>query len=364
MRDSVSERRQAACGGRYSEPFNTGALTSNRSFTYQAVACHEIRWLDLIQQKHNALRALRAGDDTDWRIYLQERESLFYDPDEHRPYQGAIELTSKITKDRAGMPNKVSRLGIGDWQQGFKALGELTHWWVLIVDVDAQCNRQVVFEGRVETDSEMLKVLDDHGVLRSAVFLDASKNTKSILSLCYREGLNAVSGIESHRGHFRHDDGSRHYYSQEKVICAELNMPPKYEQVNERKESGWELAYDPKEPVAISYNKAGLLKNFFFLKDMKANVLSDKPDSTVEDYISIIIPSDVSDEFKLHFDSWERVPFANKKTNDEIEGFRKLRRQDHLMMCLAYADMILDWSGMLGKRLAELGIKIQTEESK
>ena len=63
--------------GRYSESFQYGCpvLSSQRSYTLQAVSCHTMRWLDLIQEKHIALRALRAADDSSsWKQYLQERE--------------------------------------------------------------------------------------------------------------------------------------------------------------------------------------------------------------------------------------------------------------------------------------------------
>lgn len=360
LRDDIRERRSAALAGRYSDPFNTGALLTNRSYTLQAVACHDIRWLDLIMEKHQALRSLKAGDDTDFRRYMQEREAVFYDADAHRPYQGALEVTRRLLKNRAGMKDRLTRLAIADWQQGFKHLGELTHWWLLIIDVDHKLNRQIVFEGKIATDAELVLEIDAHEVKRSSCFLDASKNTKAILSFCYREGLNAVSGIQSHRGFFRHEDGTRRYYAMENPICTELNMPARYEQRYAKKGGEVILDHAPDEPVIISYNKAGLLKNHFFLRDMKANVLANVASAGPEDYIDLIVPGDISEEFKLHMDAWDRVKDKTKKTNDEVEGFCKKRREDHLMMCLAYSDMVLDWSGLLGDRLAQLGIKLDT----
>jgi len=363
MRDDPRERRAVAAAGRYSEPFNTGALLTNRSVTYQAVACDEIRWLDLVQEKHQALRSLRSGDDADWRRYLQEREALFYDADAHRPISGVVEITRQLTKNRAGLKDRALRLAIGDWQQGYKKEGELTHWWLLIVDVDKACNRQVVFEGKVATDAELVLELAAHDVRRTACFLDASKNTKAILSFCYREGLNAVSGIESHRGYFRHADGTRRYYSMEKPICTEVNLPSKYQSRPVRKGGEVVMDYAPDEPVIINYNKAGLLKNHFFLRDMKANVLANNAAATPADYISLIVPGDVSEDFKKHMESWERAARNTKlATSGEPEEFRKLGKADHLLMCLAYADMILDQCELLGDQLARLGLKPELKE--
>jgi len=115
--------------------------------------------------------------------------------------------------------------------------------------------------------------------------------------------------------------------------------------------------------VIINYNKAGLLKNHFFLRDMKANVLANNPSATPADYISLIVPGDVSEDFKKHMESWERAARNTKlATSGEPEEFRKLGKADHLLMCLAYADMILDQCELLGDQLARLGLKPETKE--
>lgn len=356
IQDIAAQRRTMK--GCYSKPRNEGAHISHRSWNFEGVSCDAIRWLTLIQEWHSSIRALKAGDNEPMRRFVTERECRFYSEDSI-PFKGQIVLNTAVTKNREGLQNRAARLWAADWQQGYKAKGELTHYWLVIEDVMENCNSQIVFEGMVATDSELVATLDAFNCPRSAGVVDASKNTKAILSFCYREGLNAVSGIQSHKGSFRHKaDGVSRFYSEEKPIHLELNMPPKFDYVATR--DG--MIPNPQEPVIISYNKAGLLANHFFIRDLKANVLKNNPTAQPHEYFERTIPGDVSEDFTQQNESWERVSNKQQKTNDEVEGFRKLRNADHLFMCLAYIDLLKEQSGLLGDQLARMGIKTETEK--
>ena len=365
MPDDITQRRSAAAGGRYCQPFNTGALLSNRSYLYQAVACHDIRWLDLVQQKHQALRSLKAGDDTDWRIYLQERESVFYDPNEHRPFQGAVLTTSGRQLNRQGLPDEQAKIWAADWQQGFKHLGELTHYWLVIESVLENCSSQVIYAGKVADEMELLTVLKEHGITEDCGladgFIDASKNTKHILSFCLRNGINAVIGGDQGLRGFRWPDGTWQYFSQKRFIWRELNYPePKYPL--RATPEGW--AEDHDEPFIIRYNKAGLLKNHFFIREFKANVLQNNPAAAPDQYIERIIPEDIGEDYLKHHEAWERdLKARGIRKMGEVEGFKQVRRADHLLSCTTYIDLMKDLSGLLGSRLASLGLKPTTEDN-
>jgi hypothetical protein len=356
VRDYAAERRTLK--GRYSSPRNEGAHISHRSWNFEAVACDAIKWLTLIQEWHGAIRAMKVGDSEPMRRFVTERECRFWS-DEMMPFSGQVIVNTAVKKDREGLKSRAARLAAADWQQGFKHLGQLTHYWLVIEDVLEDCNSQIVFEGMVATDAELIATLDEFNVPHSACVVDASKNTKAILSFCYREGLNAVSGIQSHKGSFRHADGTKRFYSEEKPIHAELNMPPRFDYVATR--DGMIPA--SAEPVIISYNKAGLLANHFFIRDLKVNVMRNKPDAAAKDYFERVIPGDVSEDFKQQNESWERVSNKQQKTGDDVEGFRKVRKEDHLFMCLAYVDLLKEWSGLLGDQLARMGIKTNHNEN-
>lgn len=364
MRDDVRERREAAMLGLYSDPMNTGALLSHRSYTLQAVTCHTKRWLDLIQRKHQALRLLKSGDDTEWKLYLQEDECIFYDPAEHRPFQGQVVITSGSVLNRTGLPNEVGKIWSADWQQGFKHLGELTHYWLVIESVLANCTSQVIYAGKVSDEMELLGILKDHGITDADGggladgFIDASKNQKHILSFCLRNGINAVVGGDQGQRGFRWPDGSMQYFSQKKYIWRELNYPePKYPLVATRE--GW--VEDGSEPFIIRYNKAGLLKNHFFIREFKANVLQNRPSAEPGDYIERIVPSDIGEDYLKHHEAWERDLTAKAaKKMGEVEGFKQVARADHLMSCTCYIDLMKDLTGLLGNELARLGIERQS----
>lgn len=356
VRDIPAERRTLK--GDYSAPQNEGAHISHRSWNFEAVSCDAIKWLTLIQEWHSAIRSLKIGDLEPMRRFVTERECRFYS-EQSIPYSGQIVISQSVKKDREGLPNRKMRLAAADWQQGFKHLGQLTHYWLVIEDVLENLNSQIVFEGMIATDAELIATLDQFGVPRQACFVDSSKNTKAILSMCYREGISAVSGLTSHKGSFRHSDGIRRFYSEEKPIHLELNMPPKFDYVATR--DG--MIPSNREPVVISYNKAGLLANHFFIRELKANVMRNNPNATPEEYFERIIPGDVSEDFRQHNEAWERVSRIQTKTGDDVEGFRKNRRDDHLFMCCAYIDLIKEWTGMLGERLSQLGIRNQPTET-
>lgn len=363
---NIPSERKSLQAGRYVQT-NAGALRSHRSWNFEAVSCLAVDWLDLIKEKHLALRALKAGDSQPWYRYITERECHFFG-DDSIPYSGGTIYNLALRKNREGLPGRAYRAATADWQQGYKAKGELQHYWLLIEDVMANCDSQIVFEGRVESDAELIAEIDAHTVPHSCVWIDCSKNTKAIQQLCYQQGFNAFNLQKSHVGFFRHDDGVRRFYSPEKPIHSELNTPPVFNPITKRnpKTGQMEFKPHPEEPKVINLNKAGMLSNHFFIRNMQANVLAARPDATPDQYIRVDIPADVSEEFRRQNESWDRVVGFRPKNGDEgVEGFKQRSRNDHLLMCRAYQDVLKEWLGYLGDRLADLGIgKPNTDESK
>lgn len=354
VHNDIEQRRALSASGRYSEPFNTGALASDVSLRYQAVVCHDIDWLQLVKEKHAALRALRNGNEEPWRIYKQERECEFYSADS-RPYQGQVVLNPALVKSREGLKDRAARLWAADKQRGYRAMGQLSHYWLVIRDVMENCDSRLVFEGLVQTDTELISTLDTHNCPRFAGVVDASWDTKAVMEMCYRNGLNAVMANVSHRGLFLHSDKVRRFYAEEKAIHTELNMPPRFNYV--QAVNGWAPARE--EPMVIFYNKAGLLRNLFFIREHKTAVQANNPKAQRWEWIEHEVPADVSEDYKLQTESWERVSMKQARTNDDVEGFEKKRKDDHLLMCEGYVAMLMDIGGYLGQRLAGLGVAPQ-----
>src|SRR5208282_3235161 len=241
------------------------------------------------------------------------------------------------------------------------------HYWGVIESVMENCSSQVIWAGKVEDEGELLSVLKDHGITdsdRGGIadgFVDASKNTKHILSFCYRSGINAVMGNASGKGLWKWPSGEWQYYAPKKFIYRELNMRPKYNLILTRE--GY--VEDAAEPFIIMYSKAGILKNHFFIREMKGNVLANDADAGPDEYIERIVPGDIGDDYLHHLEAWERdLEATAPKRMGQVEGFRQTHRADHLMSCTTYIDLMKDLTGLLGGQLAKLGVKIEKEKEK
>jgi hypothetical protein len=374
VRDDARERR--ALVGRY-RATNPGAIESRRSWNYDAVSVPEIKWPELTFEWLKAVRALKTGDGEPMKKFVQERECKFYSP-KSLPYSAETIYNVALKKNRQGMGGKkLFRAAKFDWQKGYKHKGELEHYWGVIVDVDVDANSQLVWEGMVESDSELLAEIEAHEVPHCNVWIDCTgTHKKSILQLCYQNGMNALDLGISRQTLFLHPDGVRRFYSVGKPVHRELNTPPVFNLVVRRNPKNGERQEipNPEEPVVVSLNKAGLLANYFFIRNMKAAVLAANPKAAAADYISLEIPNDVSEDFKEQNESWQVVPGHRGSTKDEsVDGFKPRSNNDHLLMCMAYHCFELEWKlhpnyelSLLGARLAALGIpqqenKIQPE---
>jgi len=344
--DDPVPRRALSLAGKYSE--GTASGIGHRSYTLEAVAVDYIPWVKLIEEKHLALRALRHGDIEPWRRYITERECGFFS-DESRPFHARVTINPALKKNRDGLDKRAIRFWAADKQKGWRERGELSHYWLLIRDVMESCDSQLVYEGRIDTDSELIAVLDDHKCQRFAGGVDASWDTKSVLEICYRNGLNAFLATSSHKGFFTHRDRVKRFYSEGRALHLELNMPPRFNYAET--DDGWMASRE--EPMVIDYNVAGMIANLFFLREHEGVVKSENPSG---DFITWSVPGDVSDEYKLHSEAWERSTVKEAQSNEERQAFTKIRKDDHLLMCEGYVAMLMDIGGFVGARLAKLGI--------
>jgi hypothetical protein len=362
VRDDARERR--ALVGRY-RATNAGAIESRRSWNYDAVSVPEIKWPELTFEWLKAIRAKKTGDIEPLKKFVQERECQFWNPSTHIPFSGAT-LYNVNLKNRDAMPGAVYRGAKFDWQAGYKAKGELEHYWGVIVDVDINANSQLIWEGKCQSDAELLAELDAHKVPRKNAWIDSTGvQKKRHLQFCYQNGLNAISLDQSRQQGFLHADKVRRFYSEGKPIYKELNTVPLFDMSFERDGKGGVIEKNhPDEPMVVELHKAGLLAFYFFIRNMKATVLKENPKATENDYIRIDIPADVSDDFKAMMESWEMIPGHKGAAKDEsVDGFKPRSRFDHQLMNMAYHSFDLEWNlrpdtglSLIGERLAALGL--------
>lgn len=334
LRDDVTERRRVAQTCKYSEPRNTGAHLSHESFTYDAVVIDYIPWLKLIEEKHQALRAKQYGDLEPWRRYVTHRECNYYDPDEI-PFSGKIVLSSARNKDRAGMANRELRCAMLDRQQGRRADNEWPHWWLVIVDFDAEANALLVWEGKCQSDEVALDVIKRHEVDPKCVCADSGDDTTYVYTFCLAHGFNAIKGDGEKDFAHPSPDGKgsvRRVFSVEKPLHAMINAPPIYDYV--LLPDGTEMP-DDKEPLFWLYSKSGIRERFAWLRANR----------------NVEFPGDVSEDFQQHMESEEYRERKHPRTGETIGEWVQLRTRNDLYVCMCYAcGMFADMAGLIGPK--------------
>jgi hypothetical protein len=339
VHEDVQERRQLSLSGKYSAPVE-GSNLLERSWTLEAVSVDYIPWLDLIKQKHKARRAYAYGDSEPWFAYLRERECQF-SSDENRPTTHKIIVSTK-PKDRAGLTNRIARLGSGDYQQGTAAAGELPHWWHLICDVAPLPNGGVhvlvVSEGKCLTDADLIDAFNRHEVKPTAVVLDSGYSAPHVYALCMANGYNAIKG-EDNATFAGHEDGGRKIFEPVRPLHAMVPMNPKYpyQMILTRSPSGvksMEHVPDANEPQYWRYSKGGIADRFAWMQSTPM--------------VKLEIPADVSKDFLSHMDSESYQERKHPRTGETVGEWIQHKTRNDLLVCFRYIGMLILMAGLFG----------------
>ncbi len=334
-------RKTLSQSGKYSEPV-VGSTLEHRSYTYDAVTVDYVDWVMLVQEKHEALRALRLGDPEPYRRYLTERECRFYDENNLPIDGGYTVLTTDLKKSREGLPDPKLRFGNLDRQQGNKAMNEFPHWWLLLRDVqvwDGKLRTRLVYEGKVETDEEVIRILGEHKVEYHHVVADSGDDTVHVYMFCLKYGINAIKGGKT-GDFYTHANGARRVYSPERPLHKMLNREPKYPYLREERKNALGIP-DPREPLFWLYSKVGIRERFHWLRT-----------STVFE-----TPSDVSEEYQNHLDSEERVMFYHPTTGEEMPKWVQKRKRNDQFVNECYCAMQIDQAGLILQEITNENIQ-------
>jgi hypothetical protein len=318
--DDVSIRRALSLSGRYGSPQNPGAMASNVSLTMDGVSVDYIPWVQLIEEKHKALRSLKYGDFSAWQKYVRERECKFVEESERPRVQEIV--FSSATKSREGIPDRDFRFGALDRQQGSLAKGELPHWWGVIRDFkrlpDGRIRSLLVFEGKLLTDEDAAGVMNENGVLPAAVCCDSGDDTTHVYRFCLKHGFSAIKGEQ--RDTFHHEDGALRVFSPERPLYAMTGGQPTREDERD-------------EPLFWLYSKSGIREKLNWLRT-----------SSMVDWET---PSDVSDDYRAHMDS-ERME-DRKVSGRIVKAWVQYAERNDLFVCEAYQAMMADMAGIIGE---------------
>jgi hypothetical protein len=327
MRDEIVPRRALSESGRYSEP-RPGSLLTERSYTYEMVSCDWIPWIEIIKRKHAALKAMATGDYQPYFDYLREVECHFVDIGRDRPAPERVHIiTSEKKKNREGLPNRVFRVAGIDRQKGKTSQGDVPHFWLFVQDWDANANSQVVWEGRCDTEGELVATLRDLQVTALSVVADSSWDSVYMYDLCLRHGWNCIKVDE--KNEWRWEDGVTRFYSEPRPLIMIANRPPSQA--------------DPAlEPMFWQLGKYSAMERLVYLRQAKS--------------VKYEIPSDVSDDFIQQFDSWS-LEVEHKKDGQLVNKWKQLRDDDHLYQCAAYVLSLID----LADGFVNAGVTLTTE---
>ncbi len=330
IRDNPSDRRSLSLAGSYPIIENTGAELSNRSYIGpEAVAVDYIDWMQLIKDKHVALRARKYGDIEPWRRYVSERENTPYNPDDV-PLAGKVIVIQGQKKNRDGLADPKLRLFALDRQQGEKYKNEFPYWWLLIRDFKIEGDKirsLLVYEARLDTDDQVIAALNEHKCNRWQGVADSGDDTTHVYLFCLQNGINAIKG--GREEFFLHKDGSRKIFSPERPLHAMINRPPVYPYIQTKKG----LVPDPREPLFWLYAKAGIRER---LNWMRTSSIFETP-------------SDVSEDYQSHMEAEDREPTRNARTGEETFIWVQKRTRNDQFVNECYCAMQVDMAGWIGE---------------
>lgn len=329
VRDIPRDRRQLSLSGKYTEPTNTGAEISHRSWSYDAVTVDYIDWMQLIKDKHDALRARRYGDLEPWHRYITERECIFYDPDDV-PVTGRVTLVQGVKKNRDGLPEPKLRLFSLDRQQGEISKGEFPYWWLLIRDVvmdESGVRSLLVYEGKMEMDEQVIGVLNDHKCNMWQGVADSGDDTMHVYAFCLQHGINAIKGGKD--AFYSHEDGARRIFSPERPLHAMIKARSKFPYVPTNEGS----RPDPREPMFWLYSKSGIRERLFWLRN----------EAKWE------TPEDVSEDYQRHQEAEERVAMKNSRTGETTYEWVQQKTRNDQFVNECYIAMQIEMAGMIIK---------------
>ena len=322
VKDNLGVRRRMSMGGKYSDP-RKGSNSTNRSYTLDGVSVYYIPWVDLIKEKHKALRALAIGNPKPFEGYIKERECRPYDPND-RPVVGRVILSTQYKKDRDRLPDAVVTFGAADFQRGNLEKGELEHWWAVIRDVDEGGNSLLVWEGKIETDEELASTMERHGVIPAMVVLDSGYNATHVYKVGLQYGYNCIKGGNSYDYAHPPDEpgepASRKCYSTERPLHEMVNKPPTQD--------------DPlDEPQYWLYSKAGIRDRLNWLRSNRQGVKH-------------MVPGDVSEDYQQHNEAEELQDVPSKRGGTE-QAYVQVKTRNDLYVCECYIAMMIDKAGLL-----------------
>lgn len=307
MFDDYETRRQRSLKGRYPSPL----FGSHIGLHMEQASVYWISYRNIVQQKLEAISALRRGDKQPWIVYIQRSEGGFYDP-RYRPHLDGLKLNNGIKK-REGLEGRRLRAMTVDKQRGSIRAGETPHYWVVIRDWISPLRSRLVWEGRRQTGQDLEDLREEYGIKASHIVVDSGFDAPGVYELCLRYGYCAIKG--SGRETWTHDVRGKKTH---RIYSPMEWIDPFF---------GTDKASIYEVPL-ILYSKKGIRDRLEAIRDHSRS--------------NYEIPGDVSKNYKEHMVSEEKLEMENKKDGStELVWVQQAKRND-LFVCECYQTLVVD----------------------
>lgn len=331
--DIPADRRALALTGRFGAPTNKSAHLKNRSYLFEAVAVDYIPWINLVMEKHQAIKFMRLGDIEPMIAYNQRRECKFWDA-KKRPGAERIVLNS-VRKE--SLPGAQLRTMFVDRQAGRASVGEVPHWWIVIRDwghtEDPKDGKiklfsRLIYEGKKILPEDVEELQRVHEVKPQFVGVDARHDTVAVYRLCARYGYTAFMGDGTESGRrklYKHeifDEDENEWFTYKRIFSAGEDVDAY--QGDHQGRQGSQTA------LLVLFSKQGI-------RDM-LHELRNSPDVVFE------IPADVSEDYRNH---WQ----AEELEEDEKTGllvWKQKEPRNDLFVCDCGNTLIAHIAGVVG----------------
>jgi hypothetical protein len=281
--------------------------------------------------KHNALKALKYGNDEPFKAYIQREEAEFWDPN-HR-------LGEKI--EIVNMAGKQKGLKTTDAEPEFKILcadyqggrdGDTPHFPIvaraLFWEKETQRFRsEMLFEGRKETIEDLDALREELGIESRFVLIDSGYKAKTVYGWCYEYDYNALKGEDKPQDFYFHPvkDKDGKVIGKTPRIFSPMGEQDPFKGDHEGREGRAAVPF-------FLYSKQGVLDRLDQLKNSEGWLWE--------------VPEDVSDTYRNHHKPWRYMQVETSKGPVWRWVKNPEKAPDDLFMCEAYCALFADILGL------------------
>jgi phage terminase large subunit GpA-like protein len=315
IKDTPHNRNYMSSNGDYVQS-NKDAFDWRKGATFNFAAVPWVPFETVVDEFMKSMTAVRYGDETLLKEFVQKRLAEFWDPNRHRPAVANVKTVEGL-KMNQGIPDRTFRAMSIDCQ--------LDHYWVLIRDWHKTKGSRLVYYEKVETHEEARSLQQKYKIKDRFVMIDAADRQARVLRIASQYGWTCVRGSDR--------DSFLHILEDRKVhrLYSPLQFMDPF--VGTKKQNKVEV---------------GL---FFFSKyaafDRLAALRNGEIDYPYE------VPEDIGDDYRKQLDSWEKRERIIERTGIMTMEWIQIRKHDHLRDCEIYQIILASVCGLIGSEKME-----------